>query len=1513
SPKNIIHDNSNSNSVTGIPPSKISDVLTSTTPTVVLSSATIDSDDQTLPSPPSSSSSSSSSSAAAAAVSHGTTSHEKSSHETTSSGVTTTSAMTLPEETSRQHDPIKTHSATSSTSSITGLASASISNKHASIAKTKTLGHLTRSTSSEVDSEVAIALASGRSIVSKTDWKEEDAQYLVQLIEKQFPKGNIIWDWVGHQMTSKGFTKNQCRSKWKRIRTKILHGNDSAAAAKERADQALREQELDELIDDEDYKDIPQPRTMDDSDRTPHRSSAHAVYQDEYDPSASRRTHPSDRGGYYSNDHSNPPYHSQSHSYPHSHSHSHSHSHPDNRYYREHDREDYSMRATSPPTSSSSSHHPYYYYSDNDNAHDDPRRNRHTSSTSSRKPSQYTTTTTTTTTSPGHTRRTSNSSFPTRQHGLDRDRDRERDREREWERDNKDREDRYAAPTTWSPSDRRRRLSNTVGGVGHNDEIEEGGGSSMSVIVSTPNSFGKIEWKPEDSDFLVRLIETKFASRKVDWAWVSQQMEGRGYDRTQCKSRWWRVQHRQNQAQQNKRQQAQLASEGGGGGGNGNGDVGSGDGGAGASASGEGSVDETSRGSMPPPALRQPLHPPKKDDERVSESPGMRPLDPATRDDKEMQPGSPSPSPSSDYRKVNGHAGGVAAGGRRERTRAGSEHDSPRVKVQEHQKHVEWKEEDSQYMYRLIEKEFPVGNVVWSVIGERMASRGYSQTQCMSKWRRHLKNCKLTGESVVGHKSSESHLDVDMDSVTPLESSGTFGDEEDRSARQHKGTYYGDEYYGDELTEGTIKRQKTGRDYRGQHYTRTDYGMDGLDPRLVEQEYDRYYDAGGKRKTVDAMSSGPRDRYPSEPPPHGGSPTLPTSASTSYHSYDRKRERQGQWQGEGRYGVREDHGEDSLVKRGEPLSSRRYPHDDYYEESAARSQWASPSQDQVQGQGQGQTQGQDPDHAPDQDRSQGSGHGHAHEREISGEGGADFVPESRGGQYGEHRDEGENVRHRPSEPRSRPQPMGRSPERAMQEDRTDRERRREQERGWERGREREREREHELARDYGASGRVDRYHGHTQSQDRSSQPQHHHYDSHHYRRRSSHYGSSHHYSYQRERDYPMEHHRRRREDERDDVYDFSLDEEMDWEASRWVGRDMARLTAAVARQGRRWDALREQIRIPVIVSPYYEEEEDIYEGLRFDSPPPTSALLSSSSMRGSKYGGSSSSSHRHHYHQQQQQYHHQHHSQQQPQSHHSQYPRQVSHQYRSTYPSKARHAMNGSGNGSTGTMPTITSATYWSKPVKRSRAEDASPQSVKTASSVAVTGQNGPENDDEEEGRTMTGGGEEVIVVEGDDDAREEGLHHRSSHENVDEHTLIAPTEMPDQMQQQVQEDHHEGRREFEEVEHERQDMGLEPVSMTKHVPPEEDEHDEIIEDEAEDEAEVEKEEEGEEEGEEEEEEGGDDDVALPRRNASRSPSPLPSREDGGEDVMMAVDQEEKQQLNDDEEMRQDVMTDRVN
>ncbi|KAK3837861.1 MAG: hypothetical protein JOS17DRAFT_376371 [Linnemannia elongata] len=696
----------------------------------------------------------------------------------------------------------KTHSSSSSTSSLVSSNQhlpATLNNKHISVAKTKTLGHLTRSTSSEVDSEVANALASGRSIVSKTDWKEEDAQYLVQLIEAQFPKGNIIWDWVGHQMVDRGFTKSQCRSKWKRIRTKVLHG-DGNPHTKDR-DQTAHEQEVDEL-NEEEYEELPTD--------IPDLKWRHQQAEQEISTSQSQSARPD---GVY-------------------------------------DRPQYAYR-TGPTI-------------------------REEELAAAARRSQH-----------SH-RAVTQSSYP--EHAGE-----------PWSEDDERRQDvdsylqpakRFSeypeqdrTPPSRSPQQHRRTSSSN-----HQSSAqgEDAGRSSttLSAIAATPTIFGKIEWKPEDSDYLVHLIETKFASRKVDWAYVSKQMEGRGYDRTQCKSRWWRVQHRQNQSQQSQ-------------------------GGVGGSVS-----SPSSRGGRPRKNVdrRESQHQEfdhlEDEKEKISDNEEIHPeqaleapreyrrphqqADPASMRSPSIPPPPPSQhlAHSSDlndsrahYRQESSHLerqeDEESQGTADDHTR------SPRAtRGHEHQKHIEWKEEDSQYMFRMIEREFPVGNVVWSVIGERMASRGYSQTQCMSKWRRHLKNSKTSNDSTSGRPSGISmDLDADMD----MDGSSYNLHRENRLTgfrrpRKEDLLIYGDNRGsgvggGDHHSSSHPNSGKRVKSDLGESraYDRDEYRspVGQLDARLVEMEFERYFNVGNKRRrTIEGEG-------------HGNGPYAgPESAANGY--YDRR-------------------------------------------------------------------------------------------------------------------------------------------------------------------------------------------------------------------------------------------------------------------------------------------------------------------------------------------------------------------------------------------------------------------------------------------------------------------------------------------------------------------------------------------------------------------------------------------------------------------------------------------------
>lgn len=690
----------------------------------------------------------------------------------TGSGITSTSSG----------DTMKTHSSSSSTSSLASSNQhlpATLNNKHISVAKTKTLGHLTRSTSSEVDNEVANALASGRSIVSKTDWKEEDAQYLVQLIEAQFPKGNIIWDWVGHQMVDRGFTKSQCRSKWKRIRTKVLHG-DGNPHIKDR-DQTAHEQEADEL-NEEEYEELPTD--------IPDLKWRHQQAEQEIPTSQSQLARP--KGAY--------------------------------------DRPQYAFR-TGPTVRE-------------EELAAASRRSHHSS------------------------RAVTQSSYP--EHAGEpwsEDEERRQDAESFLQPAKRfsDYPEQDRTPPSRSPQQHRRTSSSNHQSSAQGDDTGRSS-TALSAIAATPTIFGKIEWKPEDSDYLVHLIETKFASRKVDWAYVSKQMEGRGYDRTQCKSRWWRVQHRQSQSQQSQ-------------------------GGVGGSIS-----SPSSRGGRPRKNIdrresqQQEFDQLEDEKERMSDTEEAHP-EQALGAPREYRRPHQQPDPAS-MRSPSippqhlAHPSGLIdtqAHYQQESSHRETQEDeesqgttddharSPRAtRGHEHQKHIEWKEEDSQYMFRMIEREFPVGNVVWSVIGERMASRGYSQTQCMSKWRRHLKNSKTSNDSTNGRPNGISmDLDVDMD-VDGSSSSYNVHRENRltgfRRPRKEDLLIYGDnrgsgvgggEYHSSSHSSSGKRGKSDLVDSRG--YDRDEYRspVAQLDARLVEMEFDRYFNVGNKRRrTIEGEGQG---------------------------------------------------------------------------------------------------------------------------------------------------------------------------------------------------------------------------------------------------------------------------------------------------------------------------------------------------------------------------------------------------------------------------------------------------------------------------------------------------------------------------------------------------------------------------------------------------------------------------------------------------------------------------------
>ncbi|KAG0324234.1 hypothetical protein BG004_003517, partial [Podila humilis] len=1429
------------------PPSKISDAVISATPTVVLSSATVESITPALPSPPTSSS---------ARLTHSSkpivqqsqhqdqtqdqdqdpsdfTERDHDIHKNNSYNYSnmTQSIMTEPSdnmilasdlESSRQHehDPSKTHSSTSSTSSIsTATASASASAslapgssamKHVSIAKTKSLGHLTRSTSSEVDSEVANALASGRSIVSKTDWKEEDAQYLVQLIERKFPKGNIIWDWVGQQMTSKGFTKNQCRSKWKRIRTKILHsGEPSNGGGKDRDGRGIREQqELDELIDDEDINDTtPQPRGIDHGD---HDHDHPATYSPGPDFDDGPNTTQAPERRYYSNSNGRLDG-----------------AHP----YRDHSGEVYSSRSSP----QASRYHPsdvYYedgrHRSEHGYSREDENWSDHDARYGSAQNTNYY--------SHGHHRRPS---FSHRQYGPER-----------------------AYQPSFSPTDRRRKHSasytnnnnnsNSNNNSNNNNEEGEDGGPLLSAIVATPNSFGKIEWKVEDSDYLVRLIETKFSSRKVDWAWVATKMESRGYDRTQCKSRWWRVQHRQNQGSHSQQHQHGVAGssrhkrvhtseqqmdqlhE----------DIGYGvdarmdeldvqDG------------DNDNKGDGPMLLLESPL---------VSRADGGM----MSNSINNQLASSRSPSPVPVETKVD-----TPPARRGPKGKLSLENDSPRGKGQEHQKHIEWREADSRFMYKMIEKEFPVGNVVWSIIGERMADRGYSQTQCMSKWRRHLKNCKLTGESVYGNSDSIGNddgpassnkadrafsADIEMGSVPPeavaptattTPTTTTHPLDEDhtpmtrdssRHRHQHQTQHQGGYDYDGDIAAGpeggSVKRLKTSRDYRGTRYIiAPELGNIPLDPDLIELEFDRYYDKGGKRKAVEETPG--HGRYVSEARSETGGhrhPRTEDSQPSSRHDYP-------------------SHEDEARSSRHRHHTQHHHDrHDEHSTQKGAHGESRWDGQDSAATTMDG--------HYPDQEREthQARGEGVYYDQDVHRR--AHSTTASHSEPPRKHNITSHSQKDgplRPPEPRSSHQPVGRSPERGLvgnrhrdhvHEDiaatpdsaisRRHHHSSREYDHhtapptqhssssrhpyAYSHDRERERERDRERDRSHPSS-----FSSHRRSAQYGGRPSSYRDEFPHeedYRRgRNRERGRDH----GRDSDYNPSH---RQNPSHNDFNDFGFmaegdyyDDEMEWESGRWVGNDMARLTAAVARQGRRWDALREQIRMPVLVDPYYDDNDEIYEGVRFDSPPPPPLANDGPISR-----RRSSAHHHHHHHRHHSQSHSHSHSQQQHGSHRSygdesystrdrqhrsqhHHQRQVSQQYRSTYPSsiKSKQTSSSSGAGGGGGKA---NAPYSTVP-KRSRGSVGGQEQDRSEP---------PSRHVESEENSYARHHDQDHRGQDDDHDREHSDHHRHQHHEYREHA-----------QQQQEERPHSHRH------HDRGDLqviGLEPVPMALPVADDDDDDD---------------------------------------------------------------------------------------
>ncbi|KAI1316999.1 hypothetical protein EDD11_009158 [Mortierella claussenii] len=1171
--------------------------------------------------------------------------------------------------------PAKTHSSSSSTSSSTSghhHPPPAFSNKHVAVTKTKSLGHLTRSTSSEVDNEVAHALASGRSIVSKTDWKEEDAQYLVQLIEAQFPKGNIIWDWVGQQMTSRGFTKSQCRSKWKRIRTKVLHGSDAPNPSGKDRDfrDQHREQEHDELMDDED-EDMAEARHDHGSSSSSHWQQRQQ--QQSYDQN-------SEVTGFSDSYHRSHPYESrEQYDRPHEQQ-----QRGDGYYYND----DYRSRSSpgvpaAPPTSSSHSrrvssqyygHHPGErgggpveedeLWSDDEGSH----RGGH-------EPSG-------------------------KRYSLD-----------------------YA-----SPVHHHRRQSS----IHHHqqpslrEDAESNAGddamTTRTAIAATPTSFGKIEWKSEDSDYLVHLIETKFASRKVDWAWVSKQMEGRGYDRTQCKSRWWRVQHRQNQGSQhhastashlgstslpssrnNKHQQRQSMDQAGG-----------------ESRDHRSANDKQmggSEGESSPRPREKTTRPSSANDAEHDSVPFSSETDrsrarqladvdqikeKALRDEAEEE-----------------EEEEVRPGARGRRGKSGAAEESAQgtsPRKHEHQKHIEWKEEDSQYMYRLIEREFPVGNVVWSVIGEKMQSRGYSQTQCMSKWRRHLKNNKMPTDAAGASHTSGNHgghsggnnsktgLSMDMDVELDSISNDPLLPPRLTSYRRRAGHSVEDRLTGSYTTDpyaeaGAKRFRRDGLDMRS---SRSDRGasmdfrsVDPLDARLVEMEYDRYYDAGGKRKRIDGDDSGlvpPSDtgyghhhqphhrhhhsQHDSQPhrsqaSPHGdyndyeepsgkyhpreyydqGEDVYSRSTSARRTSLDNHRSdppvptrpyrdetynrRRPLSTAAGHYGPEDD----AVLDVEEPLSksARREPY------SSGRYHSRSPIDHEREPHHRLLTDYPEQHHRSSERHDQ---HHHQHHRHRSSSVASSAHREPRlpldihdaavdaygttGGadsSAAQRQEQGVNKepQHRPLEPEREPvlehelehrQERDREHEQ-VQERKQDETRGRAIVRSPERGlvgrrrsvsrplarpprdydyadADRARDERHQYRTASGRVGHNDYDNHELPLEDRHQHPgsgRHHH---------STRPLSQHQHQQHRQRSRPLQHSQQEFDSrESSDFIDYAMEDDLEWAAGRWESRDMARLAAAVARQGRRWDAIRAQIRMPVLVSPL-DDEEYYYDGMDED-------------------------------------------------------------------------------------------------------------------------------------------------------------------------------------------------------------------------------------------------------------------------------------------------------------------------
>ncbi|KAF9955688.1 hypothetical protein BGZ65_003240 [Modicella reniformis] len=1014
---------------------------------------------------------------------------------------------------------------------------------------------------------MANALASGRSIVSKTDWKEEDAQYLVQLIERQFPKGNIIWEWVGQHMASRGFSKSQCRSKWKRIRTKVLHGNDPPNKDKDARDHP-REQEADELIE-EDDDDLGDHRPLMADSRQDQGKWHH---RQDYD-------RPSEGAG-YSDSYRSGSYGSRD-AYD---------RHRSDAYYQERDfRDGYRPRSPGPLQSSG-----------------------HRSSI------------------PHHSsRQTTQRSMGAEEDELwsEEESNGRYDHNMGGKRLSQDYQSRdhlqHRSTATSHHHHHHHRRQPSSAQV--RDETGDDSSRSLSAIAATPTSFGKIEWKPEDSDYLVHLIETKFASRKVDWAWVSKQMEGRGYDRTQCKSRWWRVQHRQNQANQQQPNSNQQGSVG-----------------RSPSRHKQRESFDHAATELDPPLIANGSDDKAtvSDDEAIQGSDQRSPRQRSASEQEAMDSVPRLQSSSSDV-----HTQGVQSDEpdvghhRKSKDRLEDEEahgavegrgTSPRpTRTHEHQKHIEWKEEDSQYMYRLIEKEFPVGNIIWSVIAEKMQSRGYSQTQCMSKWRRYLKNSKLASESNKGGVS----MDLDVDSEMSLGESRQSGGFR-RRGQDDRSTY--SDVYGDGAKR--FRRDDSRRHDRGPELG----AAESTNARMVEMEYDRYYDSVGKRKRLETeraeLETGYQyhhgryspsygdyrddgresSRYPQEADSAsttvprnnhvGDVKTSPTLAAQETEMMGRSTYRDGlprehadsveadqkprhsrRDSGDGSFereedttGPQEEHEEQTKSTR-EPHSSGRYHNQPSSTSTSEPQRW---SNERRSGHHADQSQGYSAHHdQPDSPSASSPYHDYYDANHgYSGEHGAGDHVHQRHSRASEPTLDQNDVLHRPPEPERRSRPIGRSPERTTVGNSSSRN----ESRGAGSLTHHEDHRGHDYHPPVETSGR--KYHSRLS----------HDYD----------------YDYDHDYDYEYDHHRGRRggrgplypqrsrqDYDRDSEYvDYALEDDMDWAAGRWESRDMARLAAAVARQGRRWETIRAQIRIPVIVSPY-DDMDDIYEGIRFDPHP----------------------------------------------------------------------------------------------------------------------------------------------------------------------------------------------------------------------------------------------------------------------------------------------------------------------